>query len=73
MMITLTNDFHDTETKIQIRRGNYLSPRRCRDIRNRLCGISGCACGDDLGRCGPQTENAQFIQPSGWDGHYVFA
>jgi hypothetical protein len=64
MKITLKNDFHNTEVgvyAVEITSGTsgrtvgyLLSAQQTRRVRKRLCGIAGCACGDDLSLRGPQ-------------------
>lgn len=44
-MLTLTNDFHNTEVRIRANVGDTLSRRRWRDVQRKLCGVTGCACG----------------------------
>lgn len=50
-MITITNDFHNTEARV---RGLELSPATVRRVRRELCGISDCTCGGVLGQRGRQ-------------------
>lgn len=53
--ITLTNDFHRTTTTVRLRPvgGHYvISKRAARDANRKLCGISGCCCGDTFGARG---------------------
>jgi len=53
MKITLTNDYHNTEITLASK-GDYLSAGQVVKARRTLCGVSGCTCGDDLGRRGQQ-------------------
>ena len=49
---TITNDFHETETKVMIHidaRGEWISRRQARAAHDRLCGFDDCRCGDGLG------------------------
>ena len=51
-MITLTNDFHNTEYNLRANLGDELSPSQIRRSRKALCGVSGCTCGGPLGERG---------------------
>jgi len=44
-MITLFNNFHDTQVSIQAEVGDVLTPSQYRRVRRELCGIRGCTCG----------------------------
>jgi hypothetical protein len=61
MKITLKNNFHNSEAVV-IAKDGYISPRQAKDARNKLCGISGCTCGDSLGCRGPQDVDYQPVQ-----------
>lgn len=50
MLITLTNDFHNTSRTVRVPADGYISAATARRIRNDLCGISGCICGGVLGQ-----------------------
>lgn len=52
MIITLKNDFHDTEIKIRIKDGGILSQNQMARIRKTLCGMNDCACGTIRGHQG---------------------
>ncbi len=55
--ITLNNDFHSTSVnlRVDLSSGSFeLSPAQVRRARRELCGVTGCACGDALGRRGRQ-------------------
>jgi len=49
MKITLTNDFHGTETNMIVYGYGYLgyevSVRAARRAQRKLCGVAGCRCG----------------------------
>jgi len=52
--ITLTNDYHNTETTIwaRIPAGSdqiLITPSQVKAARKKLCGITGCTCSDDAG------------------------
>ena len=52
--ITLTNDYHNTETTIwaRIPAGSdqvLITPDQAKSAKKRLCGISSCTCSDDVG------------------------
>lgn len=51
-MITLTNDFHNTEIKFRDRCGS-LSKDQVRKAKKALC-VEGCTCSDAAGTRGPQ-------------------
>ena len=53
-MITLRNDFHNTEVRLRAKRGDRLTPSQIRRAWETLCGIPGCTCGGPLGERGPQ-------------------
>ena len=56
MYVTLTNDFHNTETKIRWPKGMpelFLTDAQARRVGNRLCGYH-CTCSGFLGTRGPQ-------------------
>lgn len=56
MIITLTNDFHNTRATCIIF-GGKLNRRVANQVRKILCGVSGCQCSQgELGECGPQTK-----------------
>jgi hypothetical protein len=64
--ITLSNDFHSTEITLQIKESGgaaigTLSAGQVKKARRALCGISGCTCGDDLGRRGSQENEIEPI------------
>jgi hypothetical protein len=50
MLVTLRNDFHNTEARVRVRGLSYgpegeLSARQLQRARQKLCGIRGCTCG----------------------------
>lgn len=53
-MITIRNDFHNTEVSICANIGDQLTESQTKRARNELCGISGCTCGGPIGERGPQ-------------------
>jgi len=63
---TISNDFHNTTTRTRLGRK---SEKQMKDLKRRLCGVSGCTCSDDIGSRGKQ------IQPDGrklvidWDSN----
>jgi len=63
-MITISNDFHGTETRT---RPGRKSARQMSDIKRRLCGIAGCCCGNDIGARGPQTQRDGSALIIEWD------
>lgn len=58
--ITLTNDFHNTESNVRpvaIKDGRFsgyhrISRKTALRLRNELCGIEGCVCGGTFGERG---------------------
>jgi len=70
MKITLTNNFHNTESSAFAQehgRGHYhLSASQVRHLRKRLCPRSDCSCGGILGERGRQEQQFDIIP--GMDG-----
>lgn len=62
MKITLSNEFHNTETVVNpkaITEGRFagfykISASTAKRARNKLCGINGCTCGGNFGERGGQ-------------------
>lgn len=54
MNYTLTNDFHNTETTIRAGLAGKVSRRQIRRAWRKLCGVTGCVCGDAAGARGRQ-------------------
>lgn len=63
-MITLQNDFHNTNTTLRCDLGSSLSKSQIRRARKNLCGISECTCGGNLGERGNQGVE---IHHEGWN------
>ena len=53
-MITLRNDFHNTEVRLRASVGDSLTKSQVTRSRRILCGIKGCKCGGYLAERGPQ-------------------
>ena len=73
MMITLHNDYHNTQAVVRIEAGDTLSRRRVRSIRDRLCGSLDCACGDTLGTRGHQPDLVAarlILEACGYQGQH---
>lgn len=51
-LITLTNDFHQTTTRVRCTSWGDLSAAQVRQVRLDLCGAHDCPCGDALGTRG---------------------
>jgi len=51
-MYEISNNFHNTFARTL---GGRLSERQEKRIKAKLCGISGCCCGGEIGERGPQT------------------
>lgn len=64
-MITLKNDFHNTEVRLNPK-GGTLSASQIRRSEKVLCGIDGCTCGDAGGMRGQQDYEVEFDMS--WDG-----
>lgn len=43
----LTNDFHQTEAHATPCEEGFLTARQVRRIRQQLCGVDGCTCGEN--------------------------
>lgn len=61
MIITLTNDFHNTSVNLRANMGDTLSASQVRRARNSLCGNSDCTCSGDLGTRGPGSVSPDSI------------
>lgn len=61
MLVTLKNDFHNTETTIRVIDGR-VSHRAGRNAWKNLCGVDGCICGGILGQRGGQRYNGFGVQ-----------
>ena len=53
-MITLKNEFHDTETRVRAQIGDTLTGNQVRRAARKLCGLYDCVCGGEAGQRGPQ-------------------
>lgn len=51
MIITLTNDFHNTAIRLRVN-GERLSIHQMQRARRALCGVEGCICGGAAGERG---------------------
>ena len=81
-MITLKNEFHNTETRVRAQIGDTLTVDQTRRAARNLCGISDCLCGGEAGQRGPQhtDEGRRFVLSNGgrngadltlkYDDHY---
>jgi hypothetical protein len=77
-LITLRNDFHDTETRVRVKlegMGNpVITKSQARRARRALCGIDTCTCCNAIGLRGPQylPSGAGFETEPDWMGdHYI--
>lgn len=61
MLLTISNDFHNTETTIRVTAGK-VSRRAGLRAWQKLCGVPGCICGGQLGQRGPQHHNGHEVQ-----------
>lgn len=78
MRVTLYNDFHNTEVRLNARRnlngphacrgswdwtdGYQLTPSQVKRAQRVLCGMRDCVCGNDLGMRGPQNYTVDVVQ-----------
>ena len=53
-MITLKNEFHNTETRLRAQIGDTLTVDQTRRAARKLCGFYDCVCGGEAGQRGPQ-------------------
>ena len=53
-MITLKNEFHNTETRVRAQIGDTLTGNQMSRAARNLCGFSDCVCGGEAGQRGPQ-------------------
>ncbi len=53
-MITIRNNFHNTEVRLKANIGDELTWSQIMRARRELCGIKGCTCGGPVGERGPQ-------------------
>ena len=62
-MITLKNEFHNTETRVRAQIGDTLTGNQTYRAARNLCGISDCVCGGEAGQRGPQhtDEGRRFV------------
>jgi hypothetical protein len=65
MLITLKNDFHDSETIIRRPASGKLSDRQVKRSKKILCGVSGCTCSGPGGERGTQDHSAAVEGQSG--------
>ena len=65
MMITLKNDYHDTECKLRLKQDRILSAYQIKKAWNTLCGIDDCTCGNDAGMRGKHDFYLDFYQENG--------
>lgn len=68
MKVTMYNDFHNTWAQVRI---GDISVATVRRVKRKLCGISGCTCGDWLGRRGRQASDEMFEQMPDGSGRYL--
>lgn len=65
-MITLRNDFHNTEARIRVKSLDYgpdgeITARQLRRAKAKLCGVRGCTCGGIRGhQRGPQGQRLRI-------------
>ena len=64
-MITLRNDFHNTEVNLMVGPGEEISQTQQQRAKRVLCGGTGCACSNALGVRGPQeVEIREEVEPN---------
>lgn len=54
MKITLTNDFHNSESIITIQKDGMVSQSQVKKVHKELCGIKDCTCSGQSGQRGRQ-------------------
>ena len=69
MLITLTNDFHNTETNIRVGNDGVVSHQAGQRAWKNLCGQKGCICGGVLGQRGRQVHKGSEVQIEQNDWH----
>lgn len=47
-MITLTNDFHNSEAHVRPNSLGRINPAQARRVARKLCGFKDCTCGSDI-------------------------
>jgi len=52
MKVKLTNNYHDTECNVIVKKDGILTHNQITTARRNLCGINNCTCGDVSG-CRP--------------------
>lgn len=75
-IITLSNDFHNTESRVrpvEITEGRYkgwhkISKRTARRLHNELCGSDDCCCGDSFGARGGAYV---YVVARDWNNDYI--
>lgn len=70
MYITLKNDFHNTEVKLQARINGgvpWLSKKKLDKAHKKLCGIKNCTCGGYAGERGKQRFLLDYIYSGNMD------
>ena len=60
MIITLKNDFHNSEAQMRMADGAIISPSQRRRAWKQLCGRTDCKCSDSLGQRGRQDHRLIF-------------
>jgi hypothetical protein len=68
--ITLTNTFHNTESRLQpAPYGNgtgYVSRKTALRVRRELCGVEGCTCGGEFGQRGSAIDVIRMTADRGY-------
>ena len=54
MMVTLRNDFHNSQTRVRLGESGKLTQCQVERARRALCGVPTCLCSGPLGTRGPQ-------------------
>lgn len=57
-MITIRNEYHNTEVRVRASIGEVLTSGQVKRCRRALCGIDGCTCGGVLSERGQQHDDA---------------
>ena len=61
-MITLTNDWHGSTTRIRAKIGDLLNEDQVKRIGKCLCSITDCGCSDDTGTRGDQDYGLNIVE-----------
>lgn len=67
MLVTLKNDFHNTEVTVRVlRRSTHLTKYQMRRVNNALCGMADCCCGGIRGPQDVEYTSATLVDKDGY-------